>query len=734
MVVALFVFAVWVVPQTRSTVSLGRTTNTNHRWNIRVELSRPVYQTLHKLTTLKNLHIRMQAGESCYMPPPALPVSHSAPSDNQPPSTSQTTPAPHALLPPSKVLPRSKLAKEGSVNRDPPTLSGFSNLKSLCVLDIDDLDIISELTTCVENSASTLTELQLSFSDSLANQARKPLPESDPEDSDVDDEFQIEIVPTPHTPNNEASGPVKAFRAQEERKVQEAALGRVLGVEGLTEKTPKGPDASGQDQSDSGNEAENPSNRDPRKVFISSIRAVSAQLLNLLNGSRDLSSSQQEILDTIERAARKYVESGDVVDGQRNDDAGVTENSPPQSTEGTLTTAQEAAATDEIGASEQDAGPSSVQPEDESESVKPKQTSGGHAEASSSPSEKHEENGEGEASSDVLGGAQDSRDIAESQGGQPSDPLSETTSPSETASDKILSDLAARKMRFETFRASRSKLQDLTDELRVKISQLQHDEVLINSDEVVQSLVELRKATAKISDLDRKINDMRAEIEAIEERITPKSPEASAQLVKQCMNDYVRHTRGLSLETLSIHLIPVKASVLSRAVNLHSLKQLTLLNVGNQTPIWNLLSKENKVSPLPLRNVFTDNVSAAFLSCMSQLDELHDLFMLERNPKYKPESFGPRSTTTMHQIRNLVLSKHLPTLRRLMIRDDSSKSNWDANMKTITEICKRGKQLEELGLGMTVHAVVSFRLREPQSGEKPLLILISAACVRPIRT
>ena len=708
---------------------LGRTTNTDHRWNIRVELSRPVYQTLHKLTTLKNLHIRMQAGESYYMQPPALPLSHGAPLDNQPPSTSQTIPPPHALLPPSKVLPRSKLAKEGSVTRDPPTLAGFSNLKSLCVLDIDDLDIISELTTCVENSASTLTELQLSFSDSLANQARKPLPESDPEDSDVDDEFQIEIVPTPHTPNNEVSGPVKAFRAQEERKVQEATLGRVLGVEGLTEKNRKVQDASGQDQSDSGNEAENPSNRDPRKVFISSIRAVSAQLLNLLNGSRDLSLSQQEILDTIERAARKYVESGDAIDGQPSNEAGVAEDPARQSAEGSSPAVQEAAASDEIETSEQDAGPSSLQPDDESESVKPKQTSGGHTEASSPPSEKHgdhlkgehEENGEDEASSDVLEGSQEPRDLAESQGGQPSDPLPETTSPSGTGSDKILSDLAARKMRFETFRASRSKLQDLTDELRVKISQLQHEEALINSDEVVQSLVELRKATAKISDLDRRINDMRTEIEAIEERITPKSPEASAQLVKQCMNDYVRHTRGLSLETLSVHLIPVKASVLSRAVNLQSLKQLTLLNVGNQTPIWNLLSRENKVSPLPLRSVFTDNVSTAFLSCISQLDELHELFMLERNPKYKPESFGPRSTTTMRQIRNLVLSKHLPTLRRLMIRDDSSKSNWDANMKTITQICKRGKQLEELGLSINVHAVVSFRLREPnKTSEKDL--------------
>ncbi|RFU71741.1 f-box domain-containing, partial [Trichoderma arundinaceum] len=45
------------------------------RWNIRVELSRPVYRELHRIASLKKLHVRMQAGESYYMQPPPLPVS-----------------------------------------------------------------------------------------------------------------------------------------------------------------------------------------------------------------------------------------------------------------------------------------------------------------------------------------------------------------------------------------------------------------------------------------------------------------------------------------------------------------------------------------------------------------------------------------------------------------------------------------------------------------------------------
>ena len=179
------------------------------------------------------------------------------------------------------------------------------------------------------------------------------------------------------------------------------------------------------------------------------------------------------------------------------------------------------------------------------------------------------------------------------------------------------------------------------------------------------------------------------------------------------MTDYIRRTRGLSLETLKIHLIPVKASVLSQSINLHVLRQLTLLNVGNQVPIWYLLTKENKVSPLPLRSVYTDNVSMPFLNCMSQLEELHDLLMLERSTKHKPESFAPPTTTTISQIRRFVLAKHLPTLKSLLIRDDSSKSNWDVNIKTITQICKRGAKLEELGLSIDVHALVSRKSHEP---------------------
>lgn len=172
------------------------------------------------------------------------------------------------------------------------------------------------------------------------------------------------------------------------------------------------------------------------------------------------------------------------------------------------------------------------------------------------------------------------------------------------------------------------------------------------------------------------------------------------------IDDYLRTTRGIALRSLSIYLIPVKASVLSRAIDLRVLRRLTLLNVGPQAPIWLHLQRENKESPLPLRKISTDNVSMVFLNFVSQLEELHELFMLERDIKYKPESFAPKTTTTIDQIRKIVLKKHMPTLKRLMIKNIADTA-WDVNDKTIMLMCKRGRNLEELACSMGIRAIVS---------------------------
>ena len=136
------------------------------------------------------------------------------------------------------------------------------------------------------------------------------------------------------------------------------------------------------------------------------------------------------------------------------------------------------------------------------------------------------------------------------------------------------------------------------------------------------------------------------------------------------------------------------------------LRRLTLLNVGPQAAIWAHLQKENKESPLPLRKIYTDNVTQAFLTFVSQLEEVHELFLLERDNKYKPEPFAPKTVTTIEQIRRIVLKKHISTLKRLMIKHQSDTA-WDMNEKTVMLICKKGKNLQELACNMGIKVVVS---------------------------
>ncbi|KAI9167128.1 hypothetical protein HJFPF1_03252 [Paramyrothecium foliicola] len=731
------------------------------RWNIRVELSRPVYRVLHQIASLKRLHLRMQAGESYYVPPPPLPVSVIAQSQPPaptslhhwydmpplspgppgssvlpPPATSPPVPAgpPPALVAPSKSLSRSRASKRGLTAREPSTLSGFKSLQSLAVLDIDNLDIVPELRTCMKQSSSTLTELQLSLSDSLAMQARKPPPDSEPDDSDVDDEFQV--VPASQNTSYDATGPAKAFRAQEERKIQEAVLGRIFDVEPYLNKKPhlrpKPNDASGNDEKPvQGNGMPDGNAKDAREEFVSSIKGVSTKLMCLLNGSRDFSISQQDILDTIEKAARKYVASGDLPSADPRPPAQSSSGNAESSSssgESSLRTngAQAATSANADGNTSQ-----SSHDIDKSTLVSGSGENGSsllvngtlgqpgedvditHADSTEDVSDDANEQQQQSPDSQNITkeDAASQQNIASgSVESQKESPVAKTSAAA-SAVEHAVAALSEHRVHLDTLVSKIHLFQSQAEVLGMKIQELQAvggaDAEVLAQLRTVES--QLRSFNRSIETMQGQIKACQAEIEAAESQIPSEwLGTGASEMTRRRMDDYVRDTRGFALESLSIHLIPVKASVISRAIDLRCLKQLTLLNVGNQVPIWTYLTKENKVHPLALRSVFTDNVSNAFLTCMSQLDELHELFLLERGAKHKPESFAPRSSTTIDQIRRLVLKKHMMTLKRLMIKDESNGPSWDANEKTMILICSRGVRLEELAVSMNIHAVHAF--------------------------
>ncbi|EAQ88272.1 hypothetical protein CHGG_04891 [Chaetomium globosum CBS 148.51] len=676
-------------------------------WNIRVELSRPVYKELHQIASLSHVHVRLQAGPSQYETPPPLPYNpsqsssppgpaHGAPIASLPPPAPAFglipppppqgfyVPTSSMLPPPLPKPPRTRTAKKVAVGKEPPTLSGFRDLKSLSVLDIDTLDIVSELQACLRNSAGTLTKLELSFSEKLASSARKPT-EPEPEDSDQEDEL-MPIPTQPHGQNDEMSGPAKAFRAQEERKTQDSILGRIFDVE----TTPAEKLQAIVVDSDKKKKGKIKTEQE----VVDFIKSVAPKVLGELNGTSDFVASP-ETIDMFGAAARKYMDEAksrkekqaESSGGTGSSSSGTVETSDTSTTETSAEqvsadvraeeNAPEVSLFGEAKGEKKDADPDDIDIEapEEQLTIDPEEPSAVDFQA------EEEETTPTEVSPSTAAALVD-------------------TKAEEYA--KVMATLESRKADFKALAEELELFESQANTLGKEIRRWR-------ANKSSNDINHLREAESQLLGLTRSVRDMQKEISACQiaiESAEPGPPGEKDSRTEQArhIRDYIRQTRGVALESLSIYLIPVRASVLSKAVDLRALRHLTLLNVGIQAPIWALLDRENKEAPLLLRKISTDNVSHIFLSFVSTLEELHDLFLLEREIKAKPESLAPRTQVTMDQIRRLVLKKHMPKLRRLMIKNMADTS-WDVDDKTVLLCCRQGKKLEELACSMSIRAM-----------------------------
>lgn len=693
-----------------------------------------MYKALHQIDTLTHVRIRLQIGPSLYETPPPLPLYSASTSPNGsshhlpifdhpftqspfslppppppfyvPPSTSLFSPPPPPPPKPSKT----RTWKKPSQASTPPTLSGFKGLKSLAILDIDNLEVVNELKSCIQNSQGSLSKLKLSFSSSLAMRARKPPPDTDPDDSDPDDEFQVVPAPPPLPSYEDASGPVRALRAQEEKKTQEAVLGRIFGLEPTVTKTPK----KNRDKQREAPKQEQQSA--PGHDFISSLKDASSKLVAELNGSDDLSAAQQEWIETIVAAAKKYISEdfkkttpkGNETNGQSSTESNHGESA---SKSGGATDAQQSKPSlfgpksSSAKEAQPDASPEDIDIEApvEDSSVEEASDAGapdavnGDEKAVSTSEQPIEVNGTAEKSSETA---------------------PETAHPEVSQTEEVSRSVP--KATAVNLDAQKEPSTELDEKLEIQSTSVDSGpDGLKKLGEAEKQALEIK---SNIKDAEGKMVDM--QVVAPATQTAEKQSQAAAETravdgVQQDISAYNRDTRGLSLQTLSIHLIPVKPRVLSDAIDLHVLKRITLLNVGNQAPIWTLLMKKNQEAPLSLRKISTDNVSLQFLNFVSQLSEVHELFMLERPEKYKPESFAPKTTVGIDKIRRLALKKHMGSLKRLMIKNQNDVT-WDLDTRTTSLICRRGKALEELAISMSIREIVSPRL--PAIGEKRLPI------------
>jgi len=171
------------------------------------------------------------------------------------------------------------------------------------------------------------------------------------------------------------------------------------------------------------------------------------------------------------------------------------------------------------------------------------------------------------------------------------------------------------------------------------------------------------------------------------------------------MQKYIRAAHGLQLEEFSLYLIPLKASIVARALDLSVLKRLTLLDVGCQASFWQLLQRLSKSMPdLGFHMIHTDNVSNAFLNFLSTSVGLQELYLHKKKTKDpEPETTGPK--VDIKSICKLGLRKHFDTITHLMLRNDNDDS-WDLDQWSVRTFSLRGSGFVELAVSMKIQTMV----------------------------
>lgn len=181
----------------------------------------------------------------------------------------------------------------------------------------------------------------------------------------------------------------------------------------------------------------------------------------------------------------------------------------------------------------------------------------------------------------------------------------------------------------------------------------------------------------------------------------------SAMSSDEAMQAYIRATHGLQLEELSLEWVPLKASIVARALDLSVLKRLTLLEVGPQDAFWTLLVRLQSATKIAaFKSIHTDNVSLPFVRFLATFEGLEELLMLERNKKQAADT-EPESTLTISAIRKGALRKHMPTLQRLSLRNERNEQ-WDVDPKTLRCLALKGTKLRELAFSLSLKTYVSY--------------------------
>ena len=174
--------------------------------------------------------------------------------------------------------------------------------------------------------------------------------------------------------------------------------------------------------------------------------------------------------------------------------------------------------------------------------------------------------------------------------------------------------------------------------------------------------------------------------------------QAPKQSDTEKMHEYIRTAHGLQLEELQLHYIPMKASIIAKALDLTVLQRITLLDTGPQDSFWALLVKlTNSDAPIKLKSIHTDHVSFSLLKYLASFDSLEELLLHERRAKIGAVDSDVR--VAIADIRRQALRPHLVSLKRIMLRNERNDS-WDLDLKTLHMLALQASHLEELAVNL----------------------------------
>lgn len=176
---------------------------------------------------------------------------------------------------------------------------------------------------------------------------------------------------------------------------------------------------------------------------------------------------------------------------------------------------------------------------------------------------------------------------------------------------------------------------------------------------------------------------------------------------EESMQQYIRATHGLRIETFALYLIPLKASVVARALDLSVLRHITLLDVGSQSSFWLLLQRQIKDHPLiGFETIHMDDVSHAFLGFLSATNiKAKELYLLRRKERSSDTHIMTTSIDASTMF-NIGFRKHVKTLTHLMIRNEQD-DTWDLNEQLVRMLSLKCSGMVELGVSMKTKALVS---------------------------